>query len=111
MCAFNELLVTKKVKSLIMMIVYKVAAINRNISYDELVSQAYLILKENEQVITEKWKGNMEAFCRYALRNHLKNYIRSMRKDALFHSISIDNCNVDSWGDVASAGINSQDLL
>ena len=60
-----------------------------NPSSDDLIQQSYIILLLNKEVIYRDFSGSIEEFCRFALRNHLLNYIRKFRSDALYYSSEI----------------------
>lgn len=89
--SFDIALQDKAITKVITMVASRISTMKYKIERDDLVQQAYCVLKKNFSEINNKWGGDLNAFCKYALRHHLLNHIRELRKDMLFHSSHLDD--------------------
>lgn len=83
---FYIILAEPSLKKIIETVASRVCSVHRRAEREDLVQQAYEILLINKDLIVGKWGGDVVKFAKYALKNHLKNYVRSMKKDAMYYS-------------------------
>lgn len=85
----NTLLHTKEVRRAIEIVCSRLNAYKKRIERDDLIQQSYLIIISNIEVINNSFSGDPVDFVRFCLKNHLLNFIRPMRRDAIYYSADV----------------------
>lgn len=86
---FDELLDSPDISNIIRTVCSKFVSARKRLEREDLSQQARIILINNFNIINERFDGDLLLFCRYALANHLRNYIREITRDAIYKSVQL----------------------